>query len=441
MAKKPTDKNALSIVPLDLTKFSKLVDKDLESTLGNLYLRKGLGAVQIQVVSGKRSLLQRKAINALLKVVADQGFDKQSYLTTRIEFSKSSGFNSNDIDYLKATAEAITDMRVVFDVMNEENVRHVGSVNMFSAIVFRSDGKIYIEMPELTKRMLGDDKKFALINMQIHGDFNSLHGYILYENTTLYADEGTTPKFSLAELKKLLEIDEEQPTYQEFKFFNNKVIKPGTKEVNSISDIVIEPIYHRTGRVITHISFNVERKPQAMFDFLIKNESLGLEQKIVDFGVTEKVARQLVMDYDPERILGNIDYTVKKFETGKVDEDGLAGYLIKAIKEDYRPKESPLVKKAREQRAADQKKKEEASKIKEAEETKKKTETTEKNNKAKEYFENLSEDEKTDLLEYYKEYLAKNNTVVLGQFKKSGLKMASVQSQLWYYIKENRLNQ
>lgn len=434
---KKHDKNAL--VPLDIRSLNKSHDNDLEATLGNLYLRKGVGAVQIQVVSGKRSLLQRKAINSLLKIVADQGFDKQSYLTTRIEFSKSSGFNSNDIDHLKATAAAITDMRVVFDVMNAENVRHVGSVMMFSAIVFRSDGKIYIEMPELTKRMLGDDKKFALINMQIHGQFDSLHGYILYENCSLYVDEGMTPKFSLSEWKKLFEIDENLPTYKEFKFFNNKVIKPGTREVNNISDIIIEPIYHRTVRSVTHISFKLERKPQAMFDFITKNDALDLEQKLVDFGISEKVAQRLVREHDAERVLGNIDYTEKRFKAGKVTEEGLPGYLIKAIEEDYRPKESVLVKKARESREADLLKKEAAAKAKLEEAEKRNADTADKNSEAKAYFDNLTEDEKTDLLEYFKEHLAKTNTLVLAQYQKSGLKTNSVKTCLWLYIRDRRL--
>lgn len=438
MAKKVTNKGELA--QLDMSNLAYTKDKIVAANqLNDLYLRKGVGAVQIRIISGKRSLLQRKAINALLKVVGDMGFDKQSYLTTRIAFSAASGFNSNDVEHLKATAAAITDLRVVFDVMNGENIRHVGSVNLFSAIVFRSDGQIYIEMPEITKKMLQDDEKFALINMQIHAQFESLYAYILYENCLLYVSEGETPSWTIEEWKKLLEIDEEQSTYQEFKFFNNKVIKFSVNEVNKVSDILIEPIYHKKGRTVTNISFKIEKKPQAMFDFLAKNSSLELEQRVVNFGVSEKVAQKLVQEFDADRIIGNIEYTEKRFSEGKVTEDGLAGFLVRAIEEDYKPKESPLVKKAKEKKQADEAKKAAAALEKAKTDERRGAEMKAENAKAQQYLDGLDEHSKVDLLESFSHELSKSNPLVYKQYKSSGLRSTMAKSSLMKFIKENHL--
>lgn len=439
MVRKSKGKSELAL--LDMSNLAQTKDKAVAANqLNDLYLRKGVGAVQIRIISGKRSLLQRKAINALLKIVGDMGFDKPSYLTTRIAFSSASGFNSNDVEHLKATAAAITDLRVVFDVMNSENIRHVGSVNLFSAIVFRSDGQIYIEMPDITKKMLEDDKKFALINMQIHAQFESLYAYILYENCLLYMSEGETPSWTIDEWKKLLEVDDEQSTYHEFKFFNNKVIKFSVNEVNKVSDIIIEPIYHKQGRSVTNISFKIEKKPQAMFDFLAKNSSLELEQKIVDFGVTEKVAQKLVQEYEAERIIGNIEYTEKRFADGKVTNDGLAGFLIKAIENDYRPKESPLVKKAREKLEADKAKKEAEDKLKAKKEQERSAAVKDVTSQSQSYYDGLTEDERVDLLESFKHYLGETNSLIFNQYKTSGLKSKAVKISLLAYIRDNHLN-
>jgi len=436
MAKKSASKTEM--MPLDIKNLSTSKDKNDVKPLDTLYLRKGAGAVQIRVVSGKRSLLQRKAINALFKIAGDIGLDQGSYLTTRIAFSISSGFNSNDVAHLKATAAAINDMKVEFDVLNDENVRHVGSANLFSAIVFRSDGRIYFEIPELTKKMLMDEEKVALINMQIHADFESLYAYILYEHCLLYVVDGQTPIWSIETWKEFLEIDEDQTTYHEFKFFNNKVIKFAVNEVNKIGDIIVEPNYHKNGRVITHISFNVEKKPQAMLNFHSINEALELEQRIVDYGVAEKVAHKLVHEFDRERIIGNLEYVDKQFSLGKVSDP--AAFLVKAITDDYRPKDSPLVKKVKDQKEAEAAKK--AAAIKEIAEVsaKRSSAFTEETERAQSFYDNLNEDEKTDLLESFRHHLAGTNSLIFNQYKSSGLKTKTAKTALITFVKDNYLN-
>jgi len=411
-------------------------NNDKDSDL-SLYLRKGSGAIQIRVVAGKRSLLQRKATNALFKIASDLGFDKQHYITTQSRFSEYSGFNSNDVKYLKEAASNLLDAKVEFDVMNQQQVRHIGASNIFSSIAFRSDGTVYFEIPELTKKMLSNSEHFALINMQVQGNIESNYAYILYEHCLIYLDVGETPSWSIDRWKEFLEIEEDQTTYQEFKYFNNKIIKFAVNEVNKIGDILIEPVYHKEGRVISRMSFKVESKPQAMLNFISIDESLTLQQKIVDYGVSEKAAEKLVKNFDRERILGNIEYVDKQFAAGKVED--LAAFLVRAINDDYRPKESPLVKKVREKQEADLKKAEEQKQAKAEAEKKQKDENAEKNNLAKDYYEGLSEEEKTDLREDFKVFLSKTNALMLGQYKKSGLMSAGVKAQLWLYIKQNRL--
>lgn len=436
MARKSVSRTEM--MPLDIKNLSTSKDKNDVKPLDTLYLRKGAGAVQIRVVSGKRSLLQRKAINALFKIAGDLGLEQGSYLTTRIAFSISSGFNSNDVAHLKATAAAITDMKVEFDVLNDENVRHVGSASLFSAIVFRSDGRIYFEIPELTKKMLMDEEKFALINMQVHADFESLYAYILYEHCLLYVVDGETPIWSIETWKEFLEIDEDQTTYHEFKFFNNKVIKFAVNEVNKIGDIIIEPVYHKNGRVITHISFNVEKKPQALLNFFTINQSLELEQKIVDYGVTEKVAQKLLREYDRERIIGNMEYVEKQFGLGKVSDP--AAFLVKAITDDYRPKDSPLVKKVKEQQEADAAKKVAATREKEKVVAERNSQFAEETDRAQNYYDNLHENEKTDLLESFSHHLANTNSIIFNQYKTSGLKSKTAKTSLIAFVKDNYLN-
>lgn len=402
------------------------------------YLSKGLGAVQLRVVSGKRTLLQRKMANAFFKIVSEQGFDKPFYLTTQAKLARYSGFDSNDNKHLKMTASSMLDAKVEFDVMSSDKISTVGATNIFSSIAFRSDGTVYLEMPDLTKKMVSEDDRFALINMQIQAIIDGNYAYILYEHCLVYLATGETPVWSIDIWKEFLEVEEEHSTYKEFKFFNSKIIKIAVSEVNKVTDILIDPVFHKTGRVVTGLSFKVARKSQGMLDYFAIDESLSLQQRLVDFGISEDTASKLTREYARERIIANIEYTEKRLAAGKID-DNLAGFLIKAIEKDFSPKESELERKVREKAEAEKAKKEARKKEQDelAKESNLKIKTA--NEQAQIYFDNLTDDDRIDLMEYFAKNLAETNPQIFAMYKKGGLKNNLVKTELLKYIKVNKL--
>lgn len=162
--------------------------------------------------------------------------------------------------------------------------------------------------------------------------------------------------------------------------------------------------------------------------------SLELHQKLVDYGVAEKVAEKLVKNFDRGRIIENLEYVGKQHAAGKVGD--LAAYTVQAIQNDYRPKESTLEKNAREKREADLKKAEEQKQAKAEAEKKQKNENAEKNCLALAHFDELDAGEKADLQKFFPDWLAEKNTYAFNKFRVEGIESNVVASCWVEFLKE-----
>jgi len=130
--------------------------------------------------------------------------------------------------------------------------------------------------------------------------------------------------------------------YDQFKFFNSKILKPSIKSINQNTDLNITMVVDTLGRVVRTIKFEIEEVKRTspvteaapLLSTKTEEESLVLRMKML--GIKVKEARQLVQDYSHDRdyLIGNIEVVETAVEMGKVTSP--SGYLIKALKEDYR---------------------------------------------------------------------------------------------------------
>ncbi len=405
--------------------------------LSESLLVKGSGIIQIRVTNGeKRSLLGRKLSNALFKIAQKQGMNEDTYSTTRIELGELIQFNSNDVDKLKQAANELTSLKVEMDVTNASGVRTVGATQLFSTLLFQSSGKIHFEIPTIAKRMLSDSVKFALINMDVQGNIDSNYAYILYEQCLLYLEDGRTPELTVQEWRQVFECDDDS-IYNEFKYFNLKVIKNAIEEVNRVTDILVSVQYTKVKRVVKSLFFEITKKPQYLLDVSIQDEQLRAEEKLIECGVNENVAKKLAREYEFELVMGNIEYAESQLADGKIK--NLAGFVVEAIKNDYRPKVSPLVVKFKEQQAQSKKDAAERLKVAEREQFEQNKIAAEKNSRAGEYYETLDDDSKEKLFRDFESFLEQNNRVTLKSFKKNGIESKTVRMALLNFISKNVL--
>jgi hypothetical protein len=404
----------------------------------NDHFNKAVGTIHIKVHSGSLGLVQRKLINAFHFFAKDNP-DKETHYVKRQDLLLMINYNSNNIAEFKESARKLTSISVEWDYLREDTERVWGVSNIISEIEYVTNGIVAFSFPRRIREFMSNQEHRGLVSMKVQKQFTMSYALSLYENATIYRQNGSTPNFTVSELKTLLVVnDEENPTYKPFKHFNNKIIIPAVNEINKVSDILIEPIYYKNGRNIEFISFTVAVKPQSFLDFDNVPNITSLHDRLVQFGCNPKVALNIIEKHDIEYILGNLDYVESQLvaTSGKEIRNPM-GFFMDALAKDYRTKEPEIVKKAREKREADAKKKIEDERLMFEERNKLAEENRLRRESVKLRYEALSEDDKVYIQESFLVAMKETNKLVAKKFKDSGLKSTMVSSMFYSFLYES----
>jgi hypothetical protein len=224
----------------------------------------------IQVIHSKPksplTLLQRKLGNLWLKHAIESPPDADGWWTLGIrQMASRIGFDSNNRQYLKESAEAL--MRIVFewDLMAEEGRRvHWRASVLFPEIEIRGDVIRYQVSSQIRERLLDPDR-YALIDMNVVRRFRRAPALAIWEFCLHFERAGSTAEVDWEILRDMvLGESPEVRTYQEYKFFKAKVLKPAVAEINRASNHLIALVEARLGRRVCAIRFQVARKPAAL---------------------------------------------------------------------------------------------------------------------------------------------------------------------------------
>jgi hypothetical protein len=300
-------------------------------------VKKHVGAIHI---SGKLSLLQRKLSNVLLLNAYDSLQTSQSHSIDAKTLAMIVGYNSNDMDTLRASLKSLAETVAEWDMLDEDGKQEWGVSSLLSYAKLKGGVCEYAYSPVLAQK-LHDPKIYALINVNIQRNFSSGHGLALYENCYRFVRTGSTGWWPLETFRKLMGV-EDSVYYESFKHLNAKIIKPAVKEVNKTSDIAIVPEFRKKGRAVTEIRFSIKENPQlAMFN-IDDNDGLRASkvyEALIEQGVSDRLARQWIAEHGDEYIAEKLNYVSRQ---GKVKSS--VGYLASAIRDDYRPEEKIVIK-------------------------------------------------------------------------------------------------
>ena len=139
--------------------------------------------------------------------------------------------------------------------------------------------------------------------------------------------------------------------YQKYKHLNQDIIKPSLKEINSFTDI---EIYHERvakGKKTIGVDFWVKKRSSFQLSLDLKGGSSDKNSKELEYdeltsllqyyGVTAKIAINLINKYSVERIQGNIQHLKEELLKGKKIANKGA-WLRKAIEDNYQPQKSTV---------------------------------------------------------------------------------------------------
>ena len=318
-------------------------------------------AIQIQ---SKISLLQRRAWNVLLANAYNELQTAEVHRVSVVELAAKLGYDSNDLDYLKETLEALGACQVKWNLLNKDDKEKWGFANLLASAEIENGICTYAFAPHL-RWQLYNPRIYAKLNLRLQNRFKSQYALVLWEVCFDYFDtdrgQGETPFIPLETFRELMGIEASE--YQTFKALNQFVIKPAVKEINNLTDYHVEIEQKRIGRRIGELKFRITKVKQlpvqeSLFPDIENLPPVAVElvQTGIDRKMALKIADQEWEFVTPENlpVPGSysdfLSYISEKVEMS-VDAVGVknhAGYIVEAIRENY---QDPELQKQRRLRA------------------------------------------------------------------------------------------
>ncbi|WP_116135018.1 replication initiation protein [Tropicimonas sp. IMCC34043] len=317
----------------------------LTGPLRRVSVKKSVGAIHI---SGKLTLLQRKLSNVLLLNAYDTMTKVASHQIDARTLCLMVGYNSNDMDSLKASLRGLAETVAEWDMLDESGRQEWGVSSLISYAKLKGGICEYAYSPALAEK-LHDPKVFALINLNIQRRFTSGHALALYENCYRFVRTGSTGWWPLDLFRRLMGVDG-SAYYETFKHLNSKVIKPAVAEVNRTSNILLSAETRKRGRAVTDIRFLIRENPQLAILDLDDGEGVrhgAVYARLRDLGVSDRLARQWIAEHGEEHLAGKIDYVA-----GQRNVRSPVRYLTAALREDFGAGEGEAPQAPRSPRAA-----------------------------------------------------------------------------------------
>lgn len=297
-------------------------------------LRKNAGAVQIW---NSISLLQRKTFAVLLFNAYEDlpDFGVVSHEIPLGVLTHLLGFNSNNTQYLKEALTGMVSTPLQWNVQRIDG-KDAWAVSATLAAARIEDGVVHYSFSHELRKRLYNPEVYAQLDLMVIRAFKSGYALALYENCKLFAGEGETPDFDPHDLRGLLGAGD-NPAYENFGRFMDKVIKPATREVNKLSELHLEPVLTREARRVTKVRFKVEENGEAEGKQLPASALQGRDADLAmriqsDIGLTYAQVVKLFEEYEDSHLMEVFNYVRERYTQGKVQKGKIAGYFMTTLK-------------------------------------------------------------------------------------------------------------
>ena len=325
-------------------------------------------AIQIQ---GKITHLQRRAWNVLLANAYNELPHKDIHSVSVAELAAKLGFDSKNEKYLKEALRALRNCEVQWNILGKDKKQEWGVAGLLSEARIKN-GICYYEYSHTIRQKLHNPRIYTKLNLRLQSRFKSQYALVLWEVCFDYfdtdRDQGETPFILLETFRELMGVGTDE--YSSFPFLNRDVIKPAIKEINDLTDYLVEVEQKRLGRRIAELKFRITKVKQlpvqeSVFPDIENLSPVAVElvQAEIDRKVALKIAKQDWDFVNPEKVPkpgtypNFLGYVAEKLEMS-VDAVGVknrAGYIVEAIRENY---QDPELQKRRAERTEKAKEKE-----------------------------------------------------------------------------------
>lgn len=313
-------------------------------------LRKANAAVHIYPAQGNYSLPMRRLFNALLALAhaklrrmpagtVEQLVMEQKVL--RFEASVSdikaligwtrSGDNESIYEMLKSMQK----LAAVWDVLDTSGERWQEHSTLLSQWGRTEAGKLrWAWMPDLFGLLFDPANPYTPLDLALSRQFNSRYTLALFENAFRFRHIKATPWRKPDEWKLLLAGHD---VYKDFREFRRSVLKSALEEIRKTPTCPIElELEEKRGQFnrVEAMRFVIKPKPQTALNLpLPADENPRLLANLLQLGVSEEKARQLLRDYDSMYLERQVEFVDR--ERAKKPIRNVAGFFIKAVEDRY----------------------------------------------------------------------------------------------------------
>lgn len=390
------------------------------------------------------SLLQRKISNALLfHAYLNLKTVEEHHITVK-QLCHSIGYNGNNHLVIKQALKGLIATVIEWDVLDNKTGEEDWTASSILASVHIKGSDCYYAYSPPMRELLYSPSMYAKINLVVQSKFKSNYGLALYENCIRYQGLPYTKWFELKIFKKLMGVSED--TYQVFRDFKRRVLDKALEEVNAYSDLFVQPEMERAGHKVIRIRFKLSaREKKKWLGVSLIEKTGGGEQDQTWEELTQKLTRQFFLDREKSIALlktHGIEYIkdkIKFVESAKAYTNGcinnLSGYLLDAIKKDYKTSHvAEVVAEKNKVRYEDEKMQQELEKKRFSLRTKYDSYILTENEKI---FSTLNEEKKAFLMKEYENYLEKSADILIKpKYKKYGFDHRLVKVFFYRFVRE-----
>lgn len=295
--------------------------------------------------SNTLSLLQRKITNALLYHAYKELMLKEEHEISVKQLCKLIAYNGNNHAAIKVAMKGLLSTVIEWNLVNDTTgTEDWTASSILASVSLKGPICLYAYSPRM-KELLHSPSMFGKVNLMVQSRFKSSYGLALYENCIRYRGLPYTKWFELDLFRKLMGVPSNK--YIVFRDFKRRVLDKSVEEVNTYSELIVEPEVFREGRQVTKIRFGLKERAKKirLGAGITANEEddSPLQEKLLNqFGLSEEQVQQVLREYSVEFIMEKISLieTSKNYLQGKVQ--NAAGYLLSALKNNYQPVKSGL---------------------------------------------------------------------------------------------------
>ena len=318
-------------------------------------------AIQIQ---NRITHLQRRAWNVLLANAYHELADKDIHRVSMVELAAKLGFDSKNDEYLKGMIKSLVDCTVEWNILGKNNKQVWGAASLLGSVEIEN-GICTYNFPAHLRMKLYNPIMYTRLNLRLQNEFKSQYALILWEVCFDYFNvdrsRGETPFILLEMFRELMGVESDE--YPLFGELNRNVIKPAIKEINALTDYLVEVEQKRIGRPIAELKFRISKGTQLPIQESVFPDvedlspvALELVQAAIDRKVAQNIAAAGWDFVNPEKLPTSgtypdfMVYVAEKIEISRhaAEIKNRGGFIVEAIRENY---QDPEVQKARQIRA------------------------------------------------------------------------------------------